>query len=90
MRYKKCPRCTEAVNASNQQENEHHFKNKQCTPFDKRMMRCPLCHTNISPGEDMWKEHLMNSQSGCVKNVRKASHHAPGDQSKKNSIQQKK
>lgn len=68
--YKKCPRCSEAVNVTIQQENELHFKQKQCLPFDKKGQRCPLCHTNIGLGEEIWKEHLM-SPNGCVKNNRK-------------------
>lgn len=76
-RYKKCPRCNEAVNVNNQAESDHHFKTKQCAPFDKRMNRCPLCHQNIPLGEETWKEHLMSSQGGCSKNARRPSIAAP-------------
>jgi centrosomal protein CEP104 len=34
--YKKCPRCTEAVNVTIPQENDYHFKAKQCLPYDKK------------------------------------------------------
>jgi centrosomal protein CEP104 len=72
--YKKCLRCTEAVNINNQQENDFHFKAKQCSPLDvKRHKRCPLCHQNVSISEEEWKEHLM-SVSGCAKNSRKQTH----------------
>ena len=53
--YKKCPRCTEAINITNQQENEFHFKQKQSVPIDKKGNRCPLCHQNIGIGEEVWK-----------------------------------
>jgi hypothetical protein len=69
--YRKCLRCTEAVNVNNQQENDFHFKAKQCSPLDaKRHKRCPLCHLNVSTGEEEWKEHLMGA-NGCIKNTRK-------------------
>lgn len=71
-RYKKCSRCTEAVNVNNPIENEYHFKNKHCVPFDKRMNRCPLCHSNVALGEEAWREHLM-SPAGCPKNLRRRS-----------------
>jgi centrosomal protein CEP104 len=87
--YKKCPRCGEAVNTTNQQENEHHFKHKQCAPFEKKSNRCPLCHTNIGLGEETWKEHLM-SPNGCAKNTRKQSHHAASLESSKKANHQRK
>lgn len=70
--FKKCPRCTEAINTTIPQENELHFKTKQCVPADKKGNRCPLCHTNIGASEEVWKEHLMSSD-GCSKNTRKPS-----------------
>ena len=69
--YKKCPRCTEAINVSNTQDNDFHFKQKQCQPVEKRGNKCPLCHMNIGSGEEVWKEHLMSS-NGCPKNPRKS------------------
>jgi centrosomal protein CEP104 len=70
--YKKCPRCTEAVQITNVTSNEYHFKGKQCTPITKNGQRCPLCHSNIKAGEEGWKEHLM-TPNNCPKNNRKLS-----------------
>lgn len=70
--YKKCQRCCEAVNIQSNQENEFHFKLKQCIPNDKKGgNRCPLCHTNLGSGEEVWKDHLMSPSGGCTKNNRK-------------------
>ena len=72
--YKKCGRCSEAISVQNNQENEIHFKLKQCVPSDKKGNRCPLCHTNLGTGEEVWKEHLMATNgAGCTKNSRKNS-----------------
>ena len=88
--YKKCPRCTEAINVSNAQDNDFHFKAKQCAPIDKKGNKCPLCHNNIGTGEEVWKTHLMGP-NGCAKNTRKSfSNSVPEDQTPaKKSISRK-
>lgn len=69
--YKKCGRCTEAVNITHPAENDHHFKTEKCKPLTdpSKGNRCPLCHVDIGAGEEVWKEHLM-SPTGCTKNNR--------------------
>jgi centrosomal protein CEP104 len=61
-----CPRCKEAVPAD--QLAEHKAK-AACLPFDDKMNRCPLCHTDIPPDEDGWKQHLLDK--ACPQNPRK-------------------
>lgn len=33
---------------------------------------CPLCHMNIEPGEEGWRNHLI-PESGCAFNSRRKS-----------------
>ncbi|XP_074654970.1 centrosomal protein of 104 kDa-like [Tubulanus polymorphus] len=65
--YVKCPRCTEAIPKP---EYEQHVKEELCVPAKKNEQHCPLCHNNIPPGEEGWKEHLMGSY-GCKQNPRR-------------------
>jgi hypothetical protein len=82
--YKKCSRCSEAVNTQSTQENDYHFKLKQCTPIQGGFNKCPLCHLNIQQREDNWKEHLMGTaKDSCTKNSRK-SINAASDPKNKN------
>jgi centrosomal protein CEP104 len=84
--YKRCLKCNEAVNINIQQENDHHFKLKQCTPFEKKGNRCPLCHTNIGAGEEVWKDHLMIQNGGCPKNNRRHSNNNNNNNVYSNSV----
>ena len=60
--YKKCPRCKEAVQ---QKVYKQHVESKECLPAKPMAAnnRCPLCHMDISPGVNGWKEHLI--EEGC-------------------------
>ena len=40
------------------------------TAAKPNMNHCPLCHENLSTGEDGWKDHLM-SREGCKQNPRR-------------------
>ena len=40
------------------------------TAAEPGMNHCPLCHNNISTGEDSWKTHLMG-KDGCKANPRR-------------------
>ena len=83
--YKKCSRCSEAVNITYPAENELHFKQKQCLPNDKKSNRCPLCHSNFGVGEEVWKEHLM-SPNGCAKNSRRNNNSVHDQQQNKKPL----
>ncbi|XP_076451911.1 centrosomal protein of 104 kDa-like isoform X2 [Babylonia areolata] len=63
----KCPRCTEAIP---REELDQHIADKTCNPAKASMNHCPLCHENVSTGEDGWKDHLM-SRDGCKQNPRR-------------------
>ncbi|XP_050411830.1 centrosomal protein of 104 kDa isoform X3 [Patella vulgata] len=65
--FKKCPRCSEAVSKS---DYDSHIAEKSCTPAKANSTHCPLCHINVSPGDDSWKNHLM-SKDGCKENPRR-------------------
>ncbi|XP_071110033.1 centrosomal protein of 104 kDa-like isoform X1 [Haliotis cracherodii] len=65
--FSKCPRCSEAIL---KEEYDQHVQEKACNPAKAAMNHCPLCHQDISNGEDGWKEHLMG-QSGCKQNPRR-------------------
>ncbi|GLH11379.1 Blast:Centrosomal protein of 104 kDa, partial [Gryllus bimaculatus] len=56
--YKKCERCTEAVLADFFDE---HVSSVDCTAAEATSVanHCPLCHTNIPPWEDGWRQHLV-------------------------------
>ena len=55
-------------------------------PNDKKGNRCPLCHSNLGSGEEVWKDHLM-SPNGCQKNSRKffSSNSVPDQQNTTNT-----
>ncbi|KAH9514057.1 hypothetical protein Btru_030100 [Bulinus truncatus] len=65
--FSKCPRCTEAIPKP---EYDQHVAEKACTPSKSGLNHCPLCHENISSGEDGWKDHLMG-RTGCKQNPRR-------------------
>lgn len=65
--YKKCPRCKEAVHQKNYKS---HVEKKECLSAKPLAAanRCPLCHLDINPGVNGWKEHLVDE--GCENNPR--------------------
>ncbi|KAL3861939.1 hypothetical protein ACJMK2_007949 [Sinanodonta woodiana] len=65
--YSRCSRCTEAIPKS---EYDQHVADKACNAAKPSMNHCPLCHQNISAGEDGWKDHLMG-KDGCKQNPRR-------------------
>ncbi|XP_055864417.1 centrosomal protein of 104 kDa-like isoform X9 [Biomphalaria glabrata] len=65
--FSKCPRCSEAIPKP---EYDQHVADKACNPHKTGQNHCPLCHENISSGEDGWKEHLMG-RTGCKQNPRR-------------------
>ncbi|KAK6175358.1 hypothetical protein SNE40_013840 [Patella caerulea] len=80
--FKKCPRCTEAVSKT---DYDSHIAEKACTPAKANSTHCPLCHINVSPGDESWKNHLM-SKDGCKENPRRLllfSKHPPAQQQTK-------
>lgn len=69
--YQQCPICLEAIPSLN---FENHVKVRSCimakSSYDAN--HCPLCHKNFEPGENGWKNHLMED-SGCAFNSRRKS-----------------
>ncbi|XP_069110819.1 centrosomal protein of 104 kDa-like isoform X1 [Argopecten irradians] len=65
--YAKCPQCSEAIPKS---EYAQHIADKSCKASEPDKNHCPLCHQNISAGEDGWKKHLMG-KDGCKQNPRR-------------------
>ncbi|XP_071146725.1 centrosomal protein of 104 kDa-like isoform X3 [Mytilus edulis] len=65
--YSKCNRCTEAIPKS---EYDQHVSEKSCNAAKSSSNHCPLCHQNVSSGEDGWKNHLMG-KDGCKQNPRR-------------------
>lgn len=65
--YARCPRCSEAIPKS---EHPQHVADKSCNPSETDRNHCPLCHQNISNGEDKWMKHLMG-KDGCKQNPRR-------------------
>ena len=63
--FKKCPRCKEAIHSNNYKQ---HTDEMACLPNKPGNVanRCPLCHTDIIPGEMGWKNHLISE--GCPNN----------------------
>ncbi|XP_049940431.1 centrosomal protein of 104 kDa [Schistocerca serialis cubense] len=57
--YKKCERCTEAIL---EDYFDDHINSTECVPVEplSTANHCPLCHSNIPPWEDGWRQHLMN------------------------------
>ncbi|XP_069676060.1 centrosomal protein of 104 kDa isoform X2 [Periplaneta americana] len=56
--YRKCEKCTEAVSY---EHFEQHKSDSTCNPAEppSASNHCPLCHCNIPPYEDGWRQHLM-------------------------------
>ncbi|KAJ3126066.1 hypothetical protein HK101_005812, partial [Irineochytrium annulatum] len=66
---KACPRCREAIMAP---EYAGHVARQSCYPASTipGVTRCPLCHSDISSGDQGFKRHLLRG-SGCPANLRK-------------------
>lgn len=65
--FRKCPRCKEAIHSNNYKQ---HTDEMACLPNKPLNVanRCPLCHSDIMPGEMGWKSHLISE--GCPNNER--------------------
>jgi len=66
--FKQCKRCKEAIDIS---RYEAHVKDNKCNPGKNinASNRCPLCHSDIPPGERGWFTHLVKDL--CPKNKKK-------------------
>ncbi|XP_042235850.1 centrosomal protein of 104 kDa-like [Homarus americanus] len=67
--YRRCERCSEAI----PKKNFHsHALAKSCIPAKPEPIanHCPLCHENIAPWDDGWREHLMPGPNTCLNNPR--------------------
>ncbi|CAG9321572.1 unnamed protein product [Blepharisma stoltei] len=62
-----CPRCKEAIHAD---EFEQHVEEQSCYAAKppKIATRCPLCHEDVEPGIEGWKNHILTQ--GCPNNDR--------------------
>ncbi|PRD24681.1 UNVERIFIED_CONTAM: Centrosomal protein [Trichonephila clavipes] len=67
--YQQCPLCLEAIPSLN---FDNHIKIRMCTmaKSSSEANHCPLCHKNIEPEEQGWRNHLM-SDNGCAFNPRR-------------------
>ena len=65
--HKQCPRCEEPIRVS---VYNNHVKKGACPPSQplEKFNRCPLCHQDVPPGPDGWKQHLLVDK--CPKNPR--------------------
>ena len=65
--YKQCKKCKESIRLD---VYDAHDKAKTCNPWKpaNQANRCPLCHTDIAPGEKGWRLHLMSKK--CPANER--------------------
>ena len=64
---RQCPRCKEAVHID---EYEQHVEEQACLPAKPPSVanRCPLCHDDVDPGTEGWKQHIL--VEGCPNNDR--------------------
>jgi centrosomal protein CEP104 len=64
---RQCSRCKEAVHI---EEYEQHIEEQSCFPGKpaRSSNRCPLCHQDVSPGVEGWKQHILTE--GCPNNDR--------------------
>ena len=53
-----CPRCKESIHID---EYDDHVDQENCkrAANPSKASRCPLCHDDIQPGDDGWKQHLL-------------------------------
>ena len=65
--FKQCPRCKESVHKD---IYDDHVTDKSCNISKpaKAANRCPMCHSDIKPGESGWKKHLIDER--CTGNPR--------------------
>ncbi|KAM9476276.1 centrosomal protein of 104 kDa isoform 2-T3 [Clarias gariepinus] len=71
--FAQCPHCSEAIIINKLTE---HAQSTACNPLPNTVANgncnhCPLCHENLPPGEEGWKFHLMDSNTGCKQNTRR-------------------
>ncbi len=66
--FKQCKRCKEAIDAT---MYDGHVKENKCNPGKNinASNRCPLCHSDIPPGDRGWYSHLIKDL--CPKNKHK-------------------
>jgi centrosomal protein CEP104 len=65
-KFKKCPRCKEAILVS---QYHGHITSKSCKVPGNGSARCPLCGVTINSSEESWKKHVLEGK-GCKKNPR--------------------
>ena len=65
--HEECPRCREPVPLK---IYDDHVAKAACNPAvpESQANRCPLCHQDIPPGVEGWKQHLLVDK--CPKNER--------------------
>jgi len=68
-RFRQCPRCDEAIEV---EQFQAHVAAANCIVAKppEKYNRCPLCHTDIPPGDEGWQEHLL-FPPGCPANARR-------------------
>ena len=68
--HRACPRCKEAIAA---QFFEQHVRRNTCLEAKPTAAanRCPLCHSDVAPGDQGWLTHLVHE--GCPKSTRAVS-----------------
>ena len=65
--FEACPTCNEAVQ---KHELDNHIEEGACNPVNKKAIRCPLCHMDISPATiEAWRNHILVQQ--CPNNDRR-------------------
>lgn len=64
---RECPRCKEALHVD---EYEQHVDEQACLSAKPASVanRCPLCHEDVDPGIEGWKQHIL--VEGCPNNDR--------------------
>ncbi|XP_016415245.1 centrosomal protein of 104 kDa-like isoform X2 [Sinocyclocheilus rhinocerous] len=67
--FTQCPLCSEALTRDKLTE---HAQSAACNPTasGENCNHCPLCHENVTSGEEGWKSHLMGIE-GCKQNSRR-------------------
>ncbi|XP_045109392.1 centrosomal protein of 104 kDa-like isoform X2 [Portunus trituberculatus] len=78
--YQRCERCCEAIA---KKVFQTHSLAKTCTPCRPEPLanHCPLCHANINPWDEGWRDHLLPGPTACPCNPRAwpGSKKAPGN-----------
>ncbi|XP_063853661.1 centrosomal protein of 104 kDa-like [Scylla paramamosain] len=67
--YRRCERCCEAIA---KKVFQTHSLAKTCIPCRPEPLanHCPLCHANISPWDEGWRDHLLPGPDACPSNPR--------------------